>query len=95
MICRAAMVESGLLGMNAEARVAVRSKLTMPVMVLWGDKDIALSLNLLAGIGSVASRISVHVIPDCSHWVQQDAPEAVNNLIKLFVRDALPVTSRL
>ena len=89
------MVESTLLGLNGAAASARREKLRMPVLVLWADRDAALSLNLLEGVGSVASQISVHVIPDCSHWLQQDAPEVVNRLLKLFINDALPATSRL
>lgn len=47
-------------------------KLEMPVMVLWGDSDEALGTGLLRGIEEVVAQPEVHVLQDCSHWVQQD-----------------------
>ena len=44
----------------------------MPVLVLWGDSDTALGTNLLRGIEKVVAQPEVHVLQNCSHWVQQD-----------------------
>ena len=44
----------------------------MPVLVLWGDSDEPLGVGLLRGIGDVVTHPVVHVLSDCSHWVQQD-----------------------
>ena len=44
----------------------------MPVLVLWGDSDSALGTGLLRGIEDVVSRPQVHVLENCSHWIQQD-----------------------
>jgi len=67
-------------------------RLPMPLLVLFGDTDTAVTLNLLRKVGRVAAKVTVQVIPDCSHWLQQDAPEEVNRLLRAFIecpRDVL------
>jgi pimeloyl-ACP methyl ester carboxylesterase len=44
----------------------------VPTLVLWADKDVALGVGLLRGIEEVVQRAEVHVLENCSHWVQQD-----------------------
>ena len=43
-----------------------------PTLVLWADEDAALGVGLLRGIEEVVPRSEVHVLDNCSHWVQQD-----------------------
>ena len=43
-----------------------------PTLVLWADSDAALGVGLLRGIEKEVPRVEVHVLKDCSHWVQQD-----------------------
>ena len=57
----------------------------MPVLVVMGDCDGALLPNLLCNVGKVAPHSVVRVLPNCSHWVQQDAADEVNTLMKLFI----------
>ena len=44
----------------------------VPTLVLWADSDAALGVGLLRGIEDVVPRAEVHVLENCSHWVQQD-----------------------
>ncbi len=44
----------------------------MPTLVLWADSDAALGVGLLRGIDKEVPKAEVHVLKDCSHWVQQD-----------------------
>jgi pimeloyl-ACP methyl ester carboxylesterase len=40
----------------------------MPVLVLHGDSDVALGVELLDGIEAVAPKATVKVLKNCSHW---------------------------
>ncbi len=44
----------------------------MPTLVLWADQDIALGTQLLRGLERYVERLQVQVLPDSSHWLQQD-----------------------
>ncbi len=54
-------------------------------LVIWGEDDRALDQTLLKRMtNNFANRFEVHTIPDCSHWVQQERPEEVNQSILDF-----------
>ena len=42
------------------------------MLVLWADGDSALGANLLTGIHEEVPKVEVHVLENCSHWIQQD-----------------------
>lgn len=69
-------------------RVALRQKLRMPVLVIWGEGDEAMGLELLEGIekNAEAGRLRLELLPGTSHWVQVDAPRQVNGLMLDFAR---------
>ncbi len=52
--------------------------LTVPTLLLWGEEDTALGLELTEGYGPLVSDFELVRFPGVSHWVQQEAPEAVN-----------------
>ena len=55
---------------------------TTPTMVIWGEADAYLGLGLLdRSIAKVAGPVRVERLPGVSHWVQQEAPDAVNALL--------------
>ncbi|MFI5317568.1 MAG: alpha/beta fold hydrolase [Myxococcota bacterium] len=53
----------------------------VPTLVLWGEQDTALGVETLGGIEEFVPNLTLHRLPDASHWVQQDAPEEVNRLL--------------
>jgi pimeloyl-ACP methyl ester carboxylesterase len=55
-------------------------------LVIWGEKDPALSLELLRGLEEVAPQLQVQRIPNAGHWVQREAPAEVNRLVLAFLR---------
>jgi pimeloyl-ACP methyl ester carboxylesterase len=61
-------------------------KIEVPTLVLWGEQDTALGVETLDGTSEYVSRLTVHRIPGASHWVQQDAPEEVNALLREWLR---------
>ena len=37
---------------------------------------------MLQGIEAAVPDVEVHILDSCSHWVQQDYPDQVNDIIK-------------
>lgn len=54
----------------------------MPVLLIWGCQDQALSAAIPDAIERVAPRIEVKRIPNANHFVQIDAPEEVNRIMR-------------
>lgn len=61
-------------------------RIDVPTLIVWGRDDVYLSPSLASGNEEFASNLTVHRLPGVSHWVQQDAPEAVNALIAEWAR---------
>lgn len=56
-------------------------KITTPTLLIWGERDVALGRELSEGTEAFATNLRVERLPGIGHWVQQDAPEAVNALL--------------
>jgi pimeloyl-ACP methyl ester carboxylesterase len=64
-------------------RRALRRRLEgLPVLVLHGADDSALGVELLTGIEAAAPEAEVHLLSNCSHWIQQDYPGQTNDIIR-------------
>uniref|UniRef100_A0A0B6YQU2 AB hydrolase-1 domain-containing protein n=1 Tax=Arion vulgaris TaxID=1028688 RepID=A0A0B6YQU2_9EUPU len=61
-------------------------KYPMPVQIIWGCQDTALTLNLLDDISKAIPHADVTRIEEASHWVQMDQPEKVNQSIRKFLQ---------
>ncbi len=59
--------------------------LTVPTLMIWGEKDVALGKELTYGTENYVKNFQVRYIPDCSHWVHQEQPELVNQFIRDFL----------
>ncbi|MEW6582772.1 MAG: alpha/beta hydrolase [Actinomycetota bacterium] len=60
---------------------------TARTMIVWGEDDTYMSPMLLErSIEKVAGPLRVERLPFVSHWVQQEAPDAVNRLLVDFLR---------
>ena len=57
----------------------------MPVMVIWGEQDTALGKELNDRLEYYVPDVTLHFIPDASHWVQQDCPDLVNRYMLDFL----------
>jgi pimeloyl-ACP methyl ester carboxylesterase len=70
-------------------RAAVRARLPerpwpviqTPTLIVWGEEDAALGLETLEGTEGYVRDLTVRRLPGVSHWVQQEAPEAVNLIL--------------
>jgi pimeloyl-ACP methyl ester carboxylesterase len=54
-------------------------------LVIWGEQDRALGVELTQGLDRWVRDIQIERLPEASHWVQNDAPERVNELLEAFL----------
>ena len=59
--------------------------LEVPTLMIWGEKDTALGTELTYGTASYVSNLQIKYIPECSHWVQQEQPQLVNQYMREFL----------
>jgi pimeloyl-ACP methyl ester carboxylesterase len=59
----------------------------IPTLMLWGDNDVALGVELTYGTDRYASDLTLRYLPGISHWVQQDDPDTVNTMLRAWLRD--------
>jgi pimeloyl-ACP methyl ester carboxylesterase len=57
----------------------------IPTLFLWGDQDVALSLRTTHGTEKYVSNLTFRIFPGVSHWIQQEAPEAVNAMLEAWL----------
>lgn len=53
-------------------------KIVAPTLILWGERDQALQTGLAEASLDLCERGRLQRFPQATHWVQHDAPEAVN-----------------
>ena len=57
-------------------------RIDIPTLLIWGEEDLALNIHCTEGTETWVPQIEVHRLPNVSHWVQQDAPDKVNAILK-------------
>ena len=67
------------LGLARSARTNART------LVIWGERDPALSIRLLDGLERFAPNLRLHRIPDAGHWVHREATDEVNRVLPEFL----------
>ena len=55
-------------------------------LVIWGEQDRALGTELLDGLDRWVPDIRIERLPEASHWVQNDAPKHVTDLLEEFLK---------
>ncbi len=63
----------------------VTSKLEIPTLMIWGEEDTALGKELTYGTDEYVKDLELKYIPNCSHWVQQEKPQLVNQYMREFL----------
>jgi pimeloyl-ACP methyl ester carboxylesterase len=58
-----------------------------PTLLIWGEHDIALGIELTHGLDPWVPNLSIKYIPDSGHWVQQEQPERVNRYLAEFLKN--------
>ncbi len=61
-------------------------QISCPTLLIWGEEDTALGKELTYDMdGYFSDRFEIKYIPKCSHWVQQEQPELVNQHLLEFL----------
>lgn len=63
------------------------SVLEVPTLMIWGEDDLPLGKELTYGTERYVRDFQIKYIPHCSHWVQQEKPELVNQYIRDFLEN--------
>lgn len=61
------------------------SILEVPTLMIWGENDTALGKELTYGTKAYVRDLRIKYIPNCSHWVQQEQPQLVNQYMREFL----------
>lgn len=56
-----------------------------PTLLIWGEADTALGTELTHGTDRLVTDLTLRYLPGVSHWVQQEAPELVNDMIEAWI----------
>ncbi|BAY34257.1 alpha/beta hydrolase fold protein [Nostoc carneum NIES-2107] len=59
--------------------------LQVPTLMIWGEDDTALGKELSYGTEAYVQDFQIKYIPHCSHWVQQEKPDLVNQYMRDFL----------
>ncbi len=73
---RAARLKSPVGGENADTShlLSVQSAVAVPTLVIWGEKDGALLLGNLDGLGEHVQNLQIERVPEAGHWVVHEQP---------------------
>ncbi len=65
--------------------LGAETALEVPTLMLWGEEDTALGLELTEGTEQLVRDFTLRTLPRVSHWVQQEAPETVNAMLRAWL----------
>lgn len=65
----------------ARYRRGVVKPISTPTLMIWGEADSALGVELTSGYEGLVTDFTLKRLPNVSHWVQQEAPEKVNAIL--------------
>ncbi len=63
-------------------------EVTAPTTMIWGEEDFALGKELTLGTERYVRDLDLHYIPGVGHYVQQEAPGRVNELLLAHLQGA-------
>ena len=61
-------------------------RIETPTLMIWGEEDTALGLELTKGYAPYVADFTLERLPGVSHWVQQEAPAAVNERLLAWLK---------
>ena len=57
----------------------------VPTLVIWAEKDTALTVHNLEGLDEFVPDLTIKRIPEGSHWIINEQPDKINSLIRDFI----------
>jgi pimeloyl-ACP methyl ester carboxylesterase len=73
-------------GQGLSGRDEELARLDMPALVIWGEEDPYLPVELAERLGDVLPGSTVALLPGCSHFVTEDAGPTVDQLTYEYLR---------
>lgn len=70
-----------------EKIVKASGKLKMPVLALGGDKSFGRGLETMESMKRLADDVRGGLIPNCGHWISEEAPEFVTEALISFFEE--------
>ena len=65
-----------------DARQIGDGRVDIPTLMIWGEEDSAIDIRCTDGTEEWVPDLELHRLPGVSHWVQQEAPEKVNAILR-------------
>ena len=65
-----------------DARDIGNAMVHIPTLMIWGEEDAAIDIRCTDGTEEWVPDLELHRLPGVSHWVQQEAPEEVNAILR-------------
>jgi pimeloyl-ACP methyl ester carboxylesterase len=72
-------------GGAARQRALGFPRIDAPTLMIWGEHDTALGKETTIGTAEHVRDLTVRYLPNASHWVQQEAPETVNAMLRAWL----------
>ena len=72
-------------GLTDEQLEANPLMINVPTLVIWGEKDTALTVHNLKGLDEFIPDLTIKRIPEGSHWVINEQPDKINSMIRDFL----------
>jgi 2-hydroxymuconate-semialdehyde hydrolase len=76
----------GLTGKGLAGRDRELELLDVPALIIWGEDDPFLPAELAERLGDAIPMSTVALLPGCSHYLTEDAPQTVGPLVYEFLR---------
>lgn len=65
------------------------SSIETPTLLIWGEQDMSVDVSLSEGTENFVQNLSLEIIPQAAHWVQQEAPDEVNAILNEWLKTPL------
>jgi pimeloyl-ACP methyl ester carboxylesterase len=60
-------------------------RVRVPTLVIWGEADVALPVQLLDGLDELIPDLTIKRLPHATHWLAHEEPAAIEALIRGFL----------
>ena len=60
-------------------------RIEIPTLMIWGVRDVALGIETTFGTERHVDDLTLRYPPNASHWVQQEDPETVNEMLEAWL----------
>lgn len=71
---------------NTALLAATSAPITVPTLVIWGEKDTALLTGNLEGLDQHVKTLTIKRVPEGTHWVIHEQPDLVIRTIREFLK---------